>query len=256
MNLLSCKWRWNFALSLLWPSSKWQFKCYLLSCSNFIIWLGKMGDVIILGFLHHSLRHGGRDDSSAIRLYSPQPGRSSLSKGLFCFSFWPHSLCFPFTYCCVMICDDFDDRRTNISRKGLSAVLSFSSIARISWTMLLHFQGKQPFFCPGKSVISLFPHIIHFLVHVSKRFSKSFSCSTLFWFDKLRLADWRGSSLIPLGFDTPDNRWRAVSAQEGKATTTPASPLCSSSNFIHIYTHTNIYRNKILNMLFPQWISE
>ena len=32
--------------------------------------------------------------------------------------------------------------------KRLSAVLSFSSIARTSWTMLLRFQGKEPFFLP------------------------------------------------------------------------------------------------------------
>lgn len=39
-------------------SSKWQFKCYLLSCSNFIIWLGKMRHIILV-ILLPSLCYGG-----------------------------------------------------------------------------------------------------------------------------------------------------------------------------------------------------
>lgn len=72
------------------PSSKWQFKRYFLACSNFIIWLGKMGHIILVILLHR-LCHGGL---GAVWLYRPGTSGSSLSKGLFYFSFWPHMLPF------------------------------------------------------------------------------------------------------------------------------------------------------------------
>jgi len=86
------------------PGSEWQFKHYFLSCSNFITWIGKMGHItVILVFLLHGLCHRALGNSSVIWLYNPQPSRPSLSKSLSYFSFWPHGLCSPFTYCYMMI---------------------------------------------------------------------------------------------------------------------------------------------------------
>lgn len=72
------------------PSSKWQFKRYFLACSNFIIWLGKMGHIILVILLHR-LCLGGL---GAVWLDRPGTSGSSLSKGLFYFSFWPRMLPF------------------------------------------------------------------------------------------------------------------------------------------------------------------
>lgn len=102
------KWRWNFALACSVPvhcarwsgmrallsseptesSSKWQFKHYTFSCSNWIIWLGKMGHIILVILLPSLCQSGctalGPADPSSSRVY-------------FCFSFWPQGLCSPFT---------------------------------------------------------------------------------------------------------------------------------------------------------------
>lgn len=101
-------------------SSKWQFKHYLFSCSNWIIWLGKMGP-IILAILLPRLRHGGL---RTICLYCPWPSRSNLFKGLFLFLILAPGFVLPY-HLVKVISGDFGARRTNISRKNIICQLVF-----------------------------------------------------------------------------------------------------------------------------------